>query len=84
MENKEFTVTVDNVKECWEYYEDYMEEYRKEHYSDDTNYDEFVNWCENELMECPNCGNIVRKDFQEHLDNLNGVCDQCIIDGYYE
>lgn len=83
MENKEFEVNVDNVKECWKYYEEYMEEYRKTHYSDDVNYDEFVNWCENELFQCPNCDEILRKEDQEHLDNLNGVCDQCIINGYY-
>lgn len=85
---KDVKVTVDNVKECWELYEDYMEEYRKEHYSDDTNYDEFVNWCENELGECPNCGAIVRKDEQELLWedwNTDQVCDDCIEScGYYE
>ena len=78
---KEFKVTVDNVQECWKYYEEYMEEYRKNHYSDDTNYDEFVNWCENELMECPNCGEIVLKDEQDHLNepyNPENVCNYCI------
>lgn len=84
MEMKQFEVNTDNVQVCWKYYEAYMDEYRQTHYSDDDNYDDFVYWCENELMECPNCGEIVRKDYQEHLDNLNGVCDQCIIDGYYE
>lgn len=79
----EFTVTVDNVRECWEYYEQYIEEFFNEHYSD-ASYEDFVEWCENELMECPNCGEIIKKDTQEHLDNLNGVCDQCIINGYYE
>lgn len=87
---KNIEVNIDNVKECWKLYEDYMEEYRKEHYSDDTNYDEFVNWCENELGECPNCGQIVWKDKQEHLSNernaeTDNVCDDCIESyGYYE
>lgn len=88
MENKEFKVNENNVLECWKYYEEYMEEYRKTHYSDDTNYDEFVNWCENELMECPNCNEIVKKDDQELLwetFNTDQVCDWCIeSNGYYE
>lgn len=78
---EEFKVTINNVKECWKYYEEYMEDYRKNHYSDDTNYDEFVNWCENELMECPNCGEIVLKDEQDHLNetyNPENVCNYCI------
>lgn len=78
---EEFKVTINNVKECWKYYEEYMEDYRKNHYSDDTNYDEFVNWCENELMKCPNCGEIVLKDEQDHLNepyNPENVCNYCI------
>ena len=74
-------ITIDNVKRCWELYEIYMEEYRKTHYSDNVDYDDFVDWCENELYECPNCGEIVRKDEQEHLfinGNYDGVCDDCI------
>ena len=84
---KDIKVNVDNVKECWELYEQYIEEFQKEHYSD-VSYDEFVNWCENELGECPSCGQIVWKDEQEHLlDELNTdqVCDDCIEScGYYE
>ena len=84
---KDIKVNVDNVKECWELYEQYIEEFQKEHYSD-VSYDEFVNWCENELGECPSCGTIVWKDKQEHLiDNFNTdqVCDDCIEScGYYE
>ena len=81
-------VTVDNVKECWELYEIYMEEYRKTHYSDDINYDDFVDWCENELYQCPSCGNVVLKDEQTQMCkpyNSDNVCDDCIENGgYYE
>ena len=84
-----FEVTVDNVQTCWKYYEDYMEEYRKNHYSDDTNYDEFINWCANELYKCPACGSILLKD--EECTRLNepfnsdAVCDYCIDEaGYYD
>lgn len=81
MEYREFEVNENNVKECWKYYEAYMEEYRKTHYSDDVDYDDFVYWCENELMECPNCGEIVLKDRQDHLNepyNPENVCNDCI------
>lgn len=85
---KQFEVNVDNVQECWKLYEEYMEEYRKTHYSDDVSYDDFVYWCENELMECPNCGHIVLIDNQNNLrndGNSDKVCDDCIMElAYYE
>jgi len=81
-------VNIDNVKECWGYYETYMEEYRKTHYSDDTNYDEFVDWCYENLYQCPNCDCIVLKDDQTRMYdpfNSDNVCDDCIENGgYYE
>ena len=80
-------VNADNVKECWELYENYIDEFYKENYSD-ASYEDFVTWCENELGECPNCGAIVWKDKQEHLIdsfNTDQVCDDCIESyGYYE
>ena len=85
---KDFEVNISNVKECWKYYEEYMEEYRKSHYSDDVNYDDFVDWCEAELMQCPCCGGIFLKDDQAQLlnpRNSDRVCDDCIeCGGYYE
>ena len=89
MEKKTFEVTTANVVQCWKCYEHYMEEYRKTHYSDDKNYDEFVSWCENELYECPGCGRILIKDeectrlFEPF--NSDDVCDYCIYEaGYYD
>lgn len=80
-------VNINNVKDCWELYEAYKEEFRKENYSD-ASYDDFENWCLNELYECPNCGEIVLKDEQSHLNepyNCDNVCDECIeVNGYYE
>ena len=80
-------VNINNVKDCWELYEAYKEEFRKENYSD-ASYDDFENWCLNELYECPNCGEIVLKDEQLHLNepyNCDNVCDECIeVNGYYE
>ena len=76
-----------NLKECWELYRDYLEEFRKRNYSDATPMD-FVEYCEEELYQCPNCYTIVVKDNQTRLnDDLNpdNVCDWCIEeDGYYE
>lgn len=81
-------VNVDNVQTCWEYYEDYMNEYRKTHYSDDTSYEDFVDWCYEELYECPNCKEIVLKDEQMRMcdpNNADNVCDYCIEElDYYD
>ena len=77
---KEIKVNEDNVVECWKWYELYMDKFRQEHYSD-ANYEDFVTWCEDELGECPSCGQIVWKDEQEHLDlpdNPDNVCDWCM------
>ena len=76
-----------NLKECWELYKEYLEEFRKTHYSDAIPMD-FVDYCSDELYECPNCGEIVIKDDQEKLYydfNSDDVCDDCIeCGGYYE
>lgn len=76
-----------NLKECWEYYKDYLEEFRKKNYSDAIPKD-FVEWCEDELYVCPNCGQVVIKDNQDKLDsdfNSDKVCDDCIEwGGYYD
>lgn len=76
-----------NLKNCWEYYKDYLEEFRERHYSDAIPKD-FVEWCEDELYECPNCGQVVIKDNQYKLNsdfNSDKVCDDCIeCGGYYE
>lgn len=84
---KEITVNVDNVVECWKLYEEYVKEFKQEHYSD-VSYDGFVEWCESELFECPNCGIIQKKDDNYHLGeplNSDDICDDCIENGgYYE
>lgn len=76
-----------NLKECWELYRDYLEEFRKKNYSDAIPED-FIEWCEDELYECPNCGQVVIKDSQEKLNsdyNSDKVCDDCIeCGGYYD
>ena len=76
-----------NLKECWELYRNYLEEFRKKNYSDAIPED-FVEWCEDELYECPNCGQVVIKDSQERLNsdfNSDKVCDDCIeCGGYYD
>lgn len=75
-----FEVTTDNVQTCFEYYEEYKENLRTIQYSD-ASYEEFVEWCEDNLMQCRNCDEIVLKDEQYHLlDDINcdSVCDYCV------
>lgn len=85
--NKKFEVNIDNVQECWGFYEEYKEGFKETHYSD-ASYEDFENWCEDNLMECPSCGAIVLKDEQAWLGepkNSDGVCDDCVENGgYYE
>ena len=85
MEEKTFEVNEDNVRDCWKFYEEYKEDFFKNHYSD-ASYDDFVEWCENNLDICPNCGDIFWIDKQEHLNepyNPDNVCDWCIEENGY-
>lgn len=77
-------VDENNVIECYKIFEDYVDEHKEEFEDKKIDYEFFVDWCYEELYKCPSCKEIMFKDSQEHLDNLNGVCDQCIINGYYE
>ena len=82
-----YEIVNENLQECWEYYYEYRENFFKENYSD-TKIQDFLDWCFDNLYQCPNCGDIVLKDEQSRLwDQLNAdnVCDDCIeCGGYYE
>ena len=77
----------ENLKECWSWYTDYLGQFTLTHYSDQKPMD-FVEYCENELYQCPNCGQIVAIDEQFYDNepfNCDNVCDDCIRElGYYE
>lgn len=85
--NANYEIVGKNLKECWEYYKEYRETFRKNNYSDIEPQD-FLDWCYEELYECPNCGCIVLKDEQTRMCdpfNSDNVCDDCIENGgYYE
>ena len=85
--NANFDIVNKNLKECWSYYAEYRETFRKNNYSDREPQD-FLDWCYEELYECPNCNCVVLKDEQTRMcDPLNpdNVCDDCIENGgYYE
>lgn len=85
--NANYEIVDRNLKECWEYYKEYRENFFKENYSD-TKIQDFLDWCYDNLYECPNCGDIVLLDEQTRMcDPLNpdNVCDDCIENGgYYE
>lgn len=74
-----------NLKECWELYTTYVEKFKKENYSNQKPMD-FVDFCEDELTICPNCGEVVLKDdIPTNAYNCDEVCVYCIRDdGYYE
>lgn len=83
--NVNFDIICRNLKECWEYYMDYRKYFIQRYYSDNEPQD-FLDWCYEELYECPNCGCIVLKDEQTRMhDPLNpdNVCDDCIETGDY-
>jgi hypothetical protein len=85
--NANLEIVNKNLKECWEYYMDYRKYFIQRYYSDVQPQD-FLDWCYEELYECPNCGQIVLKDEQTHMHeptNSDNVCDDCIENGgYYE
>lgn len=72
-----------NLKECWEFYKDYVEDFKKNHYSDEIPED-FISWCEDNLTICPGCSEIVLQD-DITLDTFNTdeVCETCIENDYY-
>ena len=76
-------VNSNNVQTCWQFYENYVEEHRKKNYSN-VNAEDFVSWCEDNLMECPSCGEIVLKDTIVDNIDFDGVCEDCIENGYYD
>lgn len=85
--NANYEIVNMNLNECWEYYKEYREEFIKENYSDVEPQD-FLEWCYEELYECPNCYQVVKKDNQTRMHeplNPDNVCDYCIEEGgYYE
>lgn len=85
--NANYEIVKKNLKECWSYYVEYREKFRKENYSDAEAQD-FLDWCYEELYECPCCKEVVLKDEQTRMFdpfNSDNVCDGCIEDGgYYE
>lgn len=87
MQNMTFDLIDENLKECWGLYKEYLEEFRKNNYSD-AKADDFIDWCMNSLYKCPDCGEIVLLDWQAHLFetyNTDCVCDDCLeANGYYE
>lgn len=83
--NANFEIVNENLKECWEYYCDYRKYFVKRYYSDKEPQD-FLDWCYEELYQCPNCGNVVLKDDQTQMcnpGNCDNVCDDCIENGGY-
>ena len=83
--NANFEVVKKNLKECWEYYLDYREHFIKRYYSDVEPKD-FLEWCYEELYQCPNCDCVVLKDDQLRMHeplNPDNVCDDCIENGGY-
>lgn len=85
--NANFEIVNKNLQECWDYYMDYRNYFKKIFYSDKEPKD-FLEWCYEELYECPNCGYVVLKDDQTNMHepwNADNVCDDCIENGgYYE
>lgn len=76
-------VDYENVQECWKHYEEYIERHKELYYSN-VQVEDFVQWVEENLEQCPNCGNIVLKEEIENDSDFDGVCEQCRTDGYYE
>lgn len=75
-------VDENNVRECYKYYEEYKEQERKHNeYCEGASYNEFVDWCSNNLYKCPNCKEILIIEEQIQLNepyNSDSVCDECI------
>ena len=83
--NVNYEIICKNLYSCWKYYEEYYQKFKIKNYSD-INPQDFIEWCYEELYECPNCGDIVLKDEQTRMHeplNPDNVCDDCIENGDY-
>ena len=78
---QEIKITTHNVRDLWELYEYYMDQFYKSHYSyiECMNFQEFV---KEEVKKCDNCGEYITDDFGRLTEHDGYICDQCIEDGY--
>ena len=72
-------ITLENVKELWELYEYYLEEFRKNNYSyiEPLKFEEFV---ESDVTYCNNCMRYVLKDNigTSELAIQDNICEECM------
>lgn len=78
-------ITLENVKELWELYEYYLDEFRKNNYSN-IKPKHFENFVESEVTICSNCGRYVLVDNigTSELAMQDNICEECLEMGYGE
>lgn len=80
---KEIEIKLGNVRELWELYEYYLEEFRKSNYSyiEPLKFEEFV---QGEVTICSNCNRYILQDNLgiSELAIQDNVCEDCIEGGY--
>lgn len=78
-------ITKENVKELWELYEYYLEEFRKNNYSyiESLKFEEFV---QGEVTKCSNCNRYILQDNLgiSELAIQDNICEECMEEGYGE
>lgn len=76
-------INLENVKELWELYEIYKEDFYKRYYSNVKcmGFEEFV---DSEVTKCNNCGRYITKDElgTSELAITDNICEDCMQDGY--
>ena len=72
-------LTKDNVIECWNLFE-------QMDFGDlALNFSDFEDWVYNNLYECPACSKVImEEEYIYEPQNYDGVCQDCINDGYYD
>ena len=76
-------INKENVEELWELYEDFVDDFRKNNYSDAVPkyFEDFVY---DDVVQCQNCMEYKRdKDMgTSELALQDEICDDCMFNGY--
>lgn len=75
-------ITSKNVRELWDIYSEYLENY-KANFRDD-NYMNFEEYVHDRIIQCDQCGEYydIEDDYVRSLEDGNNICEQCMTNGW--
>ena len=76
-------ITDKNVKELWQIYSNYVEDYKANFRDDD--YMRFEEYVADRVIECDQCGEYydVEDDYVRYIEGTDDhICEQCLTNGW--